>query len=397
MGIHTIANMANSGLAYINYLKNNKFLFIIPICIAFLNIIGLLILSSASLSFIHFNYLSRQFCWLLFALAGLFLGLWIPLDRLKRHANIIYYLSLSALLIILIPGVGLDINGSRRWIDLGFFHLQVSEFSKLALVLFLANYLARIGADHPSLTNGFFKPLLATFGLVGPILLEPDYGMTALFLCVALIILFLNGLSVRTLLFSGILLLLIFAIFIALNPVRLNRIRSFLNIEETKLSGSYQLWQGLTAFKIGGVERSGLGQGIQQLFYLPEAHTDFIFAILAEELGYWIAALVILAYALIFIATFVEIYRVHDQFLFLLGAGIIAFITVQAAINLAVVMGLSPTKGMALPFISYGGSNLIVTYLMIGLLFNTFKSAYYNRDISKEEMEKLSFWRSKAR
>lgn len=385
-----MATMADQNATYSNYFRQNKFLLIIPVCVAFLNTIGLLILSSASLSFIRFNYLSRQFCWLAFALLGLLLGLFIPLDSLRRRTKTLYGLAFFSLLLVFIPKVGIQINGSNRWIDLGFFHLQVSEFSKIAFLLFLANHLSEIDGRRASISASFIGPLLATAAMVGPILLEPDYGMTALFVCVALVLLFLNGVPLRALVLSFLIILILFAFFIALNPVRLTRIRSFLNIEETRLSGSYQLWQGLTAFKIGGLERSGLGQGIQQLFYLPESHTDFIFAILAEELGYWIAALVIFSYALIFITYFVEIYRIHDRFLFLLSAGLISFITIQAAINLIVVMGLSPTKGMALPFISYGGSNLIVVYIMIGLLFNALRFSFYNRGLSKRELEELS-------
>jgi cell division protein FtsW len=163
---------------------------------------------------------------------------------------------------------------------------------------------------------------------------------------------------------------------VLLNPVRMARILSFMNVESTKLTGSYQLWQGLIGFNSGGISGLGLGNGRQQLFYLPEAHTDFIFSIFAEELGYIFSLLAIAAYAALFIIAWIEIYHIHCQFSFLFANGLILFLTIQTIVNLGVVMGLLPTKGIALPFMSYGGSHLIFGYFAVGLLLNILKTSY---------------------
>jgi cell division protein FtsW len=185
----------------------------------------------------------------------------------------------------------------------------------------------------------------------------------------------------------GICALGIFSIFVALDPVRLMRILAFLDIESTKQTGSYQLWQGLVGFNSGGWRGLGLGNGRQQLFYLPEAHTDFIFPVLAEEWGFPFAVLVPVAYLTIFVLAWWEIYRIRTHFLFLVASGTMLFITFQGIINLAVVMGLFPTKGMPLPFISYGGSNLVLIHGLLGLLFNCFQTAHGEKsEASLEEI-----------
>jgi cell division protein FtsW len=276
---------------------------------------------------------------------------------------------------VLIPGIGLRINGSRRWIRAGIGNLQISEYAKIAFCLYFPRVLI------PSANRAFFPSLLIPLAHIGIfaalLLMEPDYGTTALFLLTGMTLLFLNGFSVRTLLACGILVFGLFALMVALNPVRLGRLLAFMDIEATRATGSYQLWQGLVGFQSGGSLGVGLGNGRQQLFYLPEAHTDFIFPILAEELGYVFALLVIAAYVLLFIVLWAETFRMQTPDLFLTANGLSLFLIIQIAINLCVVMGLLPTKGIALPFISYGGSNLIFSYGAIGLLLNLFRTSYW--------------------
>jgi cell division protein FtsW len=189
--------------------------------------------------------------------------------------------------------------------------------------------------------------------------------------------LFLNGVPLWHLASCAIVAGLTFAIFILHNPVRLGRILSFAHIESTKLTGSYQLWQGLIGFHAGGWFGVGLGNGRQQLFYLPEAHTDFIFPILAEEWGYIFCLAVLIAYLAIFLLAWREACHIHSPFPFLMAMGIILTFTAQTLINLFVIVGLLPTKGMALPLLSYGGSSLVLTYALFGLLLNCFRSAYF--------------------
>ncbi|MDR2667925.1 MAG: FtsW/RodA/SpoVE family cell cycle protein [Puniceicoccales bacterium] len=364
---------------YCSCFNGSRKLFAIPICVTFLTVLGLLTLSSASLSFVGSNYLLRQCVWLVIAIFTGAAAMAIPLDFLRSHSRQIAIGALVLCVAVLIPKIGLSINGSRRWINLCFFHFQVSELAKIALVLRLADCIAERDGMEWNLLEGFVKPVLTIAAFSALLILEPDYGSTLLFLFVGFAILFLSGVPLRHLAACISIAAVTVAIFIALNPVRLSRILSFLDIESTKLTGSYQLWQGLIGFQSGGLHGLGLGNGRQQLFYLPEAHTDFIFPVFAEELGYPFAAAAILAYIVIFMISWSEICRISDPFLFLVANGALLFIVAQTAINLAVVMGLFPTKGMALPLISYGGSNLVLIFTLLGLLCNCFRTAHFQK------------------
>ncbi|MDR0340542.1 MAG: FtsW/RodA/SpoVE family cell cycle protein [Puniceicoccales bacterium] len=360
---------------YGRYFAASRHLLIVPLCLVFLTVLGLLTLSSASLSFVGPNYLLRQCVWLALALPCCFVALLLPIDLLRRHSGAIALFATILLVVVLISPVGHAVKGSRRWIDLGFLHLQVSELAKLALALCLAERLAERAGHSWDVRKDFLQPLtlLGIFALL--LLLEPDYGSTFLFLFVGFTLLFLAGTPLRFLLSCCTSAALLLALFVVRNPVRLGRILAFLDVESTKLTGSYQLWQGLVGFQSGGLHGLGLGNGRQQLSYLPEAHTDFIFPIMAEELGYPFALLAIFAYVTLFAILWLEIYRVHDTFLFLFASGILLFLVAQTVINLAVVMGLFPTKGVALPLVSYGGSNLFLVFSSIGLLLNCFCTA----------------------
>ncbi|MDR2576882.1 MAG: putative lipid II flippase FtsW [Puniceicoccales bacterium] len=364
---------------YVQYFTGNRRLLLVPLCICTLSLFGLLTLSSASLSFVHSNYLLRQCLWFAFALPAAAIGLLIPLQWLRKRSRKIAIVAAALLVLVLIPGIGLSVNGSRRWIPLGPIHFQVSEFAKVAFVLLLADYLSRHQENIGNWKEGFLRPTLIVAFFTAMLLLEPDYGTALLFLSVGMALLFLSGTSLRLLFACIICAIFLFALFIALNPVRLGRVLSFWNIESTKLTGSYQLWQGLIGFNSGGLFGLGLGNGRQQRFYLPEAHTDFIFPVLAEELGYLFALFIIALYVVTFALAWFEIYRIHSPFFFLFANGIMLFICVQTLINLSVVMGIFPTKGMALPLISYGGSNLVFVFALFGLLLNCMRSAYFEK------------------
>lgn len=372
---------------YIQFFQKNRCVLLIPAGMIFLSTIGLMVLASASLSFVQCNYLMRQSTWLALSIFAFVIGAFLPVDLLRKHSKNIYLAGIFLLAIVLIPGIGLAIKGSRRWIALGFFNFQVSEFAKVALLIFLANELAKNEYQKEAIWPSFLRPLLQTAIMAGLLLLEPDYGTTALFLAVTLTLLFLNGVKWRWILASGGLVLLLFAIFIALNPVRLARIMAFSDMEATKLGGSYQLWQGIVGFNVGGITGAGLGHGLQQLHYLPEAHTDFIFPILAEELGFVFAIAVILTYFALFLIAWIQALKISNRFYFLMATGILSFIIYQAFINLGVVMGLLPTKGMALPFLSYGGSNLLLIYFFFGLLFNVFRCAFFDTNVTPKELQ----------
>ncbi|MDR1457223.1 MAG: putative lipid II flippase FtsW [Puniceicoccales bacterium] len=359
---------------YVNYFMASGWVVLVPLCVVFLNTVGLLILSSASLSFVHHNYLLKQAAWLALAVVGCVCAMSTPINWLLKNARFAYILAIVLLIVVLIPGIGLRINGSRRWINVGVGNLQISEYAKIAFCLYFPRVLIR--SAHRSFSQSLLIPLahMGVFAVL--LLLEPDYGTTALFLLTGMALLFLNGFSAKTLFACGIIILGLFALMIVLNPVRMARLLAFMDMEATKATGSYQLWQGFVAFQSGGLCGAGLGNGRQQLFFLPEAHTDFIFPILAEELGYIFALLVVCAYIVLFVILWRETFHMQAPDLFLAANGLSLFLIIQIAINLCVVMGLLPTKGIALPFVSYGGSSLIFSYCTIGLLLNLFRTSH---------------------
>jgi cell division protein FtsW len=269
-------------------------------------------------------------------------------------------------LLALVLLVGINVNGSRRWLGYGSVRLQVSEFAKLGLVFCLAHYLALNQTRIGELKRGFLYPLGITGGFAGLTLLEPDFGVAALMVAVGLVLLFLAGAKWRYIIPTLALVGTLFSIAVANNPNRLRRMTEFLSEEK-----SYQLRQGLAAFAAGGVEGAGLGQGRQQLSYLPEAHTDYIFSVVGEELGLVFTMGVVVAFTVIMIAGLVHLRRAPNLFHFLLVLGCVLLICVQAIINLGVVTAIFPTKGMSLPFISAGLSNLLLMGLLLGVLLNT--------------------------
>ena len=274
-------------------------------------------------------------------------------------------------MLVLIPRLGISVKGSRRWLGIGSVRLQVSEFAKLALVFCLSHYLALNQTRIGELVRGYFLPLGLIGAFVGLIVLEPDFGTAALALVVGLTLLFLAGAKWRYIVPTVGLAILFFAVMVIHNPNRLRRFVAFLDVEGNKQGGTYQLYQALAAYAAGGTEGAGLGQGRQQLNFLPEAHTDFIFAVVGEELGMWFTLGVVAVFATIFIAGLVHLRRAPNLFHFLLVTGCLMLICLQSIVNLGVVTGVFPTKGMSLPFISAGLSNLLLMGLLLGIILNT--------------------------
>ena len=351
-------------------------LFIVSIVVA-LTFLGLVVLFSASQAMHDGDstiLLRKQLIWLFLATLTGGLALLVDLEALRKYVYWLGLASIILLLLVLIPGIGVEVNGARRWMDFGFMRLQVSEVGKLGLLFVLAHYLAshRRDLDHP--IKGFLLPcgLLAIFCLL--IILEPDYGTA--FLCGAVggCMLFLAGLRLKFLIPTAVSALTLFSIAVYHDPIRLKRITSFLDVEGNRTDSAYQLWQGILAFGAGGLEGVGLGEGRQQMSFLPEAHTDFIFAIVGEELGFIFTAGVVVLFMTLFFIGFLQLKRAPNLYQYLLVTGALLFITLQALINIGVVTGCLPTKGMSLPFISYGGSNLVFMFTLTGIILNGFRS-----------------------
>ena len=346
---------------------------VIVVCAVALTFLGLTILFSASVSLKQdpYFYLNKQIVGVVAAGFLCFVASKINLDYARRASLWIALIALFLLVLVLIPHLGVSVKGSRRWLGYGSARLQVSEFAKLAMVFCLAHYLALNQTRIGDFTRGYLFPLGIIGAFAGLILLEPDFGTAALALSVGLVLLFLSGAKWRYIVPTVALSAAAFALLVAHNPNRLRRFTAFMDVEGNKQGGTYQLYQSLEAFAAGGVSGAGLGQGRQQINFLPEAHTDFIFAVVGEELGMWVTLGVVTAFAAMFIAGLIHLRRAPNLFHFLLATGCILLMCLQSIINLGVVTGVLPTKGMSLPFISAGLSNLLLMGLLVGILINT--------------------------
>lgn len=348
------------------------FLMLIVIC---LTLLGLVVLFSVSQQYSNpTTLLQRQMIWLVIACAAGGFTMFINLNALRPLIPFIAAGSILMLVLVLVPGIGVKVNGAQRWIDLGPMRLQASEVGKLGLLFVMAHFLAANRRFFDQFLRGYVAPcsILAVF--CGLIIIEPDFGTAFLCGLVGGCMLFLAGVRLRFLIPTAIIAVIGFAVAVYHDPVRLKRITSFLDVEGNRNDSAYQLWQGILAFGAGGLHGVGLGEGRQQMSFLPEAHTDFIFAIVGEEGGLFFTWGVVLLFMTVFFIGVMQLRRAPDLYQYLLVMGALLFITFQALINIGVVTGCLPTKGMSLPFISYGGSNLVLMFTLIGIILNGFRS-----------------------
>lgn len=318
-------------------------------------------------------FLQRQCLWIGFGVIALLAMMRCDVHLLRRASLPLLLLSIALLALTLRYGV--VVNGARRWLALGPLRFQPSEAAKLALVLFLAHRLARDQRRIRTFLRGFVLPMTMTGLVVGLIFLEPDFGTSALAAVVAATLMFVAGTRVAYLgptLLAG---AAAFAAAIARNPERMGRILAYRDLEAYGQTAGYQVKQAILAFGSGGTTGVGLGGSGQKMFYLPEAHTDFIFPIIGEELGLVATLALVTAMTLFFLAAFWLSLKSGDLYLCLLGIGIALLIGFQAFINMGVVTGMLPAKGLPLPFISFGGSNMLVNLAAVGILINIYRHA----------------------
>lgn len=341
--------------------------------------LGVLILASASSAKYEdaSYFVKRQLMWLALAFCAAAVAARFDYRLYRNLAIPLGILSVILLILVRIPGIGTMINGSWRWLRIGPLTIQPSEISKLAIIMLFSWWLARNQRRIDELQRGILIPfaMLACFAL--PIIVEPDFGTTMLVSSVAVCMMFLGGVSIAPLLVTGLVGLLGIVILIFQNPERMSRILAFLDPQKYEQDKAWQLINSLRAFAGGDVLGVGFGNSMQKYHYLPEAHTDFIFPIIGEELGLVAAMTVVLMYAILFVLGLRIAFNARDDFGRLLAYGITLMITIQALINFAVVTGCVPTKGLALPFISYGGSSLLVSGVMIGILVNVAHSSMH--------------------
>ena len=355
--------------------------YILLTTILLLLFIGIVMVYSSSYIWAEYKFadslyfVKRQLLFAGVGVAGMFFFMYIPYSNWAKYAKIILLVCFGLLLIVLIPGVGLTRGGAQSWIGIGAFSIQPSEFMKLGLIIFLAVFLSTNQKFITSFKKGFLPALLLVFIAFGLIMLQPDLGTGMVLVLTCMIMIFVSGARISHFIGLGLLGLVGFALLIISAPYRISRITAFLNPWEDPLGDGFQIIQSLYAIGPGGLMGVGLGNSLQKYFYLPEPQTDFIFAILGEELGFIGGTLLLLLFVLLFWRGIRVALEAPDSFGRFLALGIVSMLTIQVMINISVVIGLIPVTGITLPFLSYGGSSLTLTLCSVGILLNISRNA----------------------
>src|SRR3990167_3290728 len=340
-------------------------------------LLGLLLVASASLVISDkqygypFHYVLRQAVFLWVGIGAAWIATRIPMSTWFRASGYILLGCLVLLALVLVPGIGHIVNGSRRWLGISVFSFQVSEFAKLSAILYLASYLVRFDRDVKQTMVGFLKPaiVLAIFAYL--LLLEPDFGAIVVIASTFMVLLFMAGVRLRIFILLVGVRAIGLGILAVIAPYRMARLTGFLNPWAAPYGSGYQLTQSLIAFGRGGFWGMGLGNSVQKLFYLPEAHTDFVFAVLGEELGV-IGCVVLLALMAMWVgrAFWLGITSVRQEQLYAayVAYGLGWWVAMQTCVNVGVNVGVLPTKGLTLPLVSYGGTSLLMHCIAAGIL-----------------------------
>ncbi len=313
----------------------------------------------------------------------------------RKNSTALMVVAFILLALVFVPGIGVKANGARRWLNLRVTTFQPSEFAKLAMVIFLAKYLSSPKFNPESLKS-FLVPIgvMALFQAV--CIRQPDFGATMSLGFITIAMLFLAGVRLR---YIGYLMTLAIpaVVYLAMEPYRLKRMTTFLNPWEQASGSGFQLVQSFIALGSGGLAGVGLGKSRQKLDFLPEAHTDFIFSVVGEELGFVIAVIVVGLFAFLFIRGIRVAQRNEEKFSHYLAFGISIMVGLQAMLNFCVVTGMLPTKGLPLPFLSYGGSSLLVNMAAVGILLNLSRPRHmpFGQDPSTDAV--MALRRKKAR
>jgi cell division protein FtsW len=350
--------------------------------------LGLLMVASASIEVsdhqLHqpFYFFYKQLIFMVFGLVVGSVIVQFDIAFWEKSGGTLLVGTLLLLALVLFPGIGHSVNGSMRWISLGFIGLQVSDIAKFAVVVYIAGYLLRYNADIQDTLLGFLKPMGVLAVIMLLLLKEPDFGAAVVIMATALGMMFLAGMRLRNFTALMVVVLAALAIIAVSAPYRLMRLTSFLDPWAHPYNSGYQLTQSLIAFGRGGWFGVGLGKSIQKLFYLPEAHTDFLFAVIAEELGLVGLLVVVGLFAFLVVRIFMigrKAQQLGQHFAGFLAYGFGLWIAMQFAVSMGVNSGLLPTKGLTLPFMSYGGSSMLVNCITIAVLL---RIDYENRMLS---------------
>lgn len=345
--------------------------------VAALIIIGLIMVASSSIMismrYYHhsFHFLTRQFCYLCLGIILSLIIMRLDSKYWERWSIFLLLGSLFLLAIVLIPGIGRSVNGSRRWLSIGPIGIQVSEIVKMTMIFYVAGYLVRQHHRLGLSILAFIKPMLVLAVISILLLMEPDFGATVVIASSVMLMLFLAGIKLRYYLSLLLIVLGCLVVLAVSSPYRVARLTAFLNPWADQFNTGYQLTQSLIAFGRGGWYGVGLGESVQKLFYLPESHTDFLFAVLAEEFGLLGVILVLFLYSILIFRGMMIGYTAYAQerlFAAYTAYGLTFWLGWQAMINLGVNTGILPTKGLTLPLLSYGGASMVTNCLVIGLI-----------------------------
>lgn len=395
MRMASITNQIPGGI------RREQKLNLLLLVVSLLVTIGLLMMTSASVEiassqygdpFFHFK---RQIIFAAIGVIGMLITLHLPMHLWRSLSWFLLMASYALLLLVLVPGIGKVVNGSARWIDLGFFNLQPSELAKVFIVMYLAAYLERHGEEVREQWSGFLKPMLVIGAAVVLLHFEPDHGAMVILLLTAFCMIFLAGAKLHRFLLMLVLCTGAVTYVAVMKPYVIERFSSYLNpwAAENVYGGGYQLTQALIAFGRGEWFGVGLGNSIQKLYFLPEAHNDFVLAIIGEELGLAGVSFVLVLFVMLVWLGF-SIAREAEQegqvFNSFVAYGISLLFAGQALINIGVNIGLLPTKGLTLPFLSQGGASLIVCCFMAAVLI---RIQYEAEFADSESVESIWPWK----
>lgn len=339
--------------------------------------LGVIIVATASMDFAAETYGDPWFFSKrhgVYLLLGFFVGgltFTVPMDTWNQFSPILLFIAVLLLVAVLIPGIGKSVNGSQRWLELGSISVQVSEIAKYGVILFLSSYLSRRHEEVEQYWSGIFKMIVIVCTVLLLLILEPDFGSSVVVCFTAGAMMFVAGVKLWRFALLAILAVGGLAIMAIVSPYRMQRLVTFLDPWSEQFSGGYQLVQSLIAIGRGEWLGVGLGNSVQKLFYLPEAHTDFVFAIAAEEFGL-VGALILIAIFTLLVKTLLDIANKAiaqgSKFIAFSVFGMAVMLAVQTFINMGVAAGLLPTKGLTLPFISYGGSSLVMSCVIVAFI-----------------------------
>jgi cell division protein FtsW len=345
--------------------------------VAALLLIGLVMVASASIGISEkeaghaFYYFQRQVTFVLAGLLAAAVGLAVPTRLWEKHSIWLLLGAFLMLALVLVPGIGYTVNGARRWVRLGVMNFQVSELARVMLLMYVASYAVRRADELRGSFVGFIKPVLVLALAAGLLLCEPDFGAATVLLATGIAVLFLAGASLLYLIVPIVLGSTALGLLAVISPYRLRRLTGFLDPWGDPFNSGFQLVQSLIAIGRGEWFGVGLGASVQKLFYLPEAHTDFVFAVLAEEFGF-VGVLVVVGLFALLVGRALRISReaasAGQTFQAYVAAAIGVWLGLQAFVNIGVNMGLLPTKGLTLPLLSYGGSSMLITLGWLGVL-----------------------------